>query len=805
MKQLNKLQQCRRKLQNLTLSNLFLSDCIDNNVVPKGIYQRIRRSKLKVSPSVERSFIYDEIGKNDELKTYLKKKYAVLLAATNNWLSELDRFRFLRHLVQQDGVVRIQKLNSQRNAINRLKKNRFGEASRDGSKSIVNLSKYELSTMEAFVLSHGLKFAIPPGPSRRELVFSEFESLASQLMHHKPSSTKQNEELHALLYNAAHSYVGTPVDSGNFRMHKECIAAIKSLRQNKSIIITKPDKGSGVVVMERTDYRTKMMKILGDSTKFVEIGPTAKHDRTATIEAKFQDFLKALKDKKLITSSEYEFVRPTGSQLPMMYGLPKTHKSEVPVRPILAMIRSPQHNLAKWLATLLQPVLMKFSSHTLSDSFTFAERIRSLQVDASNVFMCSYDIKSLYTNIPLAETLDICVDQLYNTDLTPPLFSPEVCLELLNKVTTGVEFSFDSKMFQQIDGVAMGSPLGPLLANIFVGYQEEKLFARAQPVITYMRYVDDIFVLAPRREDSELFLKELNNLHPALQFTTEEEIEMCLPFLDVKVERSNGSFLTSIYRKPTFSGEYVHWGSFSPVRRKLNIISCLVERAKKICSPSKLDVEIETILNIFLKLGYPEHRVKGTIKKALSKSTIGIIGPKKCPVYLRLPFIGPPSTRYEKYISSAVEKTFGSLRMRVIFQTRTPFNGRVKDLAPIHGKSNVIYHYKCHCESAYIGKTTQRFHRRRTQHIPVYIENWMKDTSKPPAKRKTKPTAIGQHLLNNPSCAKQYKHERFTYLAQGRNSFHLDVLESLFIQIRKPILCVQKEHVYKSVLFKMLA
>ena len=158
----------------------------------------------------------------------------------------------------------------------------------------------------------------------------------------------------------------------------------------------------------------------------------------------------------------------------MLYGTAKVHKPGVPLRPILAMIGSPQHATAKWLADLLKPVLLKYSWFVVNDSFEFSQMIRQFTVPAS-ARMCSFDIKSLYTNVPLEETIKICAKELYHSEIVPPTLLEESFTKLIKKVTLGVEFSFNEVMYKQKDGVAMGSPLGPVLANIFVGFLEEML------------------------------------------------------------------------------------------------------------------------------------------------------------------------------------------------------------------------------------------------------------------------------------------------------------------------------------------
>lgn len=90
--------------------------------------------------------------------------------------------------------------------------------------------------------------------------------------------------------------------------------------------------------------------------------------------------------------------------------------------------------------------------------------------------MCSFDVCSLFTNVPLDETIEICLAKLYALP-DPPSLPRHVLKDLLLFVTKKSHFVFDGDYYDQIDGVAMGSPLGPVLANIFMCNFEEKWVA----------------------------------------------------------------------------------------------------------------------------------------------------------------------------------------------------------------------------------------------------------------------------------------------------------------------------------------
>ena len=135
-----------------------------------------------------------------------------------------------------------------------------------------------------------------------------------------------------------------------------------------------------MVILNKKDYIQKMENILLDKEKFEKLGDVETQDKTAKLERKLQKRLYELVNSKVLTNEVYDRIRPTGSQRPQMYGLPKIHKPNVPLRPILSMIGSAQHELAKWLSEVLDPVLQKYSKHCIKDSFTFAEFVQNLNI-----------------------------------------------------------------------------------------------------------------------------------------------------------------------------------------------------------------------------------------------------------------------------------------------------------------------------------------------------------------------------------------------------------------------------------------
>ncbi|VDP97413.1 unnamed protein product [Trichobilharzia regenti] len=156
----------------------------------------------------------------------------------------------------------------------------------------------------------------------------------------------------------------------------------------------------------------RMLTILNDSEKF-QVDKT-EEDATTSFKNKVNKRLKELLIKKLIDSKTYNELKSNGGRLQFMYGLPKIHKVNVPLRPILSMKNSPWYKLARWLADSLEPIRQKFSNHNLDDTFHFSKEVD--HVDISNKLMVSHNVTALFTNVPVMETIDIICKQ---TDLLP--------------------------------------------------------------------------------------------------------------------------------------------------------------------------------------------------------------------------------------------------------------------------------------------------------------------------------------------------------------------------------------------------
>ena len=304
-------------------------------------------------------------------------------------------------------------------------------------------------------------------------------------------------------------------------------------------------------------------------------------------EASLQRFLRKLKQKNFFNENEYDKLYPSGSAPARIYGTPKIHKfspsdSFPKLRPIVSSIGTFNYDLARFLYDLLSRLVP--NDYSCKGTFSFASQIKNANL--SKKILVSYDVTSLFTNIPLQETIDIAINLIFNHNPNLNITKKEL-KKLFLFATSQTHFIFNSKFYNQIDGVAMGSPLAPVLANIFMGFYESKWlneYNLNKPKF-YFSYVDDILAAFDKEQDSLDFLNFLNKRHPNIKFTIEKQTNHSIAFLDVFFSGINNQNLTlQTYHKSTYAGLLLNFKSFTSFSYKISLIKCLIDRSFKICN-----------------------------------------------------------------------------------------------------------------------------------------------------------------------------------------------------------------------------
>ena len=191
---------------------------------------------------------------------------------------------------------------------------------------------------------------------------------------------------------------------------------------------------------------------------------------------------------------------------------------------------------------------------------------------------------------------------------------------LLNLAVKNQLFQLDGKLYRQVDGVAMGSPLSPLMANTFMCSIEHNLVDNNRMPSFYHRFVDDTITTQRSLASAEDFLNTLNNYHPSLNFTMECEVDGKLPFLGTEAIRTHGHIETKVYVKPTNTGLLLHYQSHVDRRYKRSLVITMLNRAFRLSSSWKHFVEkCDRLKSVFANLRYPLRLVDTIISEFVTK------------------------------------------------------------------------------------------------------------------------------------------------------------------------------------------
>ena len=419
--------------------------------------------------------------------------------------------------------------------------------------------------------------------------------------------------------------------------------------------------------------------------------------------------------------------------------------------------------LQRLFAQYLKPLAQ--NEYVISDTLKFPKLLEQIPI-ADDEEDVSYDVESLFTNVPINDTIEHILKEIYEKESIQPICSRLIFKRLLHKLTSGCIFSANENLYKQIDGCAMGDPLSVTLAGIHMNKMEKEVVAPTKPKL-YKRYIDDVYHRRKKDVEDELF-QAMNNHHPNIQLTIEVNPKV---FLDTALEINGSSYEKSLHRKDTKLP--THWTSKVPKRYKRNAIMTELHRAKSISD--NFQNELNKTRTKYKGAGFPPRFVESVITQFGIEKEEKII-----PDYLfeergflpvNIPFCDKNEIISKRFLEKLNEFTHNRYRTVVMWKTR-----KVKSLFPLKDKnvhqSCVIYEGECSCGIKYVGETKRNATVRWSEH--------------------NKPSNISEpaiHLTKN--IAHQFN---WKVLCKAPGTYRLRrILEAYYIAIKKPGLNEQLE------------
>ena len=390
-------------------------------------------------------------------------------------------------------------------------------------------------------------------------------------------------------------------------LSRDELASIRSLKENRDIVIKPADKGGATVIMDREAYLKEAYRQLNNDKYYVRLNKPIYHRNASSIS----NVLNNMNCEGFITDEQLEYLSGPNDYRPRnIYFLPKIHKEkgkwpwpDMPeARPICSDFHSETHRISSYIDSFLNPLACEHASY-IKNSFEFVNKIRGIKFD-KNWLLVTGDVSSLYTNMHHGRTIN-CVKETFERH--PVSGRPsDYILELLDLILKNNDFVFNNETFLQVLGTAMGKVFSPSLANIYLLEFDEKAM-NGFPIkpLLFFRYLDDIFMIWPgdviQLKEFELFL---NGLIPDIKITLEYSNTQ-ISFLDVLIYTDNDQLHTRTFFKQTDTHQLLHTQSFHPKHTTRGIIKSQLIRFKRLSSTTQDYIKSCRVLFSFIRFrGY---------------------------------------------------------------------------------------------------------------------------------------------------------------------------------------------------------
>lgn len=587
----------------------------------------------------------------------------------------------------------------------------------------VNLTDTEIPTEYKWILSLGKKFAVPI----EHRTFPLFKLIADVEQCIKLiDDPNQQEVTRAKITNVVTNRLNggdkhNALEKAIVKIHSDCV---QFLKKNRHLIIVQADKGGATVAMLKSEYDDKMDAIFNNPTNYIELNKNPLNK----LELRSNKLVNELFRIGEIDEQTKKRMITHNTQIPRVYGLPKVHKDPpISLRHIVSTPGSPMSQLAIHLDRILKKIL--HDGYDAPNSFAVKEKLKNIRI-SRNEILASLDIIQLFPSIPIELVLKLIEDQweeiAKHTKMDKALFMDITKFVLLDAAV----LTHNDKIYQQINGISMGSNLAPTIANLVTN----AIFDYVVPKLPFKpkilsKYVDDILMIIPKRFKPKV-LELFNSFMPGIiKFTIEEESDDKIPFLDLLIMRQvDGSIKTTWYQKPTASGRILNYYSQHSIRQKSNVIFNTLLRAMSLSDDEYKNESIERAKNLLIKSNYPMflikkqlQRVKNKIENNNTPHTQSNTTQEDEIARRGFLFIPKTSDQLKKILKNQINNI--DLAYRPVTKIANTIFSNTKQKTTTNDKTGVVYSIPCdgndeqRCDKEYIGQTKNQFYKRKSQHL----------------------------------------------------------------------------------------
>lgn len=774
---LNKFKQLKLKLHSIKADLFFLKKCKENSVFPNFIKINCATTNSRTSEvvnkgkytwlSLERKYLHSKLS-NIELEMYSINKQIIgnmNIYEYESWICflhdlETTVFKYLKRKkskLHKKFIVLQQKQNT----------NKIKNKIQTIDNYVCNLSTTTLTNTELQLLQKGIHYTPTPISTNIQNTVVDIESAINYLSDAEKSVIRN--KVKPILKHQKNKNKSRNCDSWS-----DIIKKLKS----KDVHFIKADKGNKLVILNKSDYTTRMTNTLNNSSL---ISLTRN-----PINQMIKEANNAISQIENVCGIEKYKLKISNPMLPKCYGLPKIHKPGEKMRPIVSSINSPSYKIAKWLLSELNKFEPPQSLH-IKNSFDVVDKLSDIIIKNDEI-MVSFDVESLYPSIPIEETIEMIDDWLLKQNLPPEKI--RLYKTLLKLCMNQNQFQFANKYYKQTSGTTMGNPLSCFVANTFMGNFETSLKDRDMLPRVWIRYVDDVFAVV-KRDDLHNVLHTLNNQYASIKFTYETEINQTLPFLDILLERKCNKIEFNVYRKPTITDRYITSDSYCSHANKMAVFNSMVYRLCKLpLSVKNYIKELNYIKNVASINGFDNDIVNKLVSKHCknikrNEITSFFIEEKKNRNKKRAVF------SYAGNLTDQLKNIFKKHNIDLVFTNNAKLLSticNIKDKTDNNSKSG-IYEISCKdCPLKYIGQTRRNILTRFKEHSAHIKYN------------QPEKSAVAQHVLDFDHFNIN-KEENLKLLKNVNHVSKLNAWESLYIHKNRFNLMNNDKGPIKSPLF----